>query len=63
MKRGSIGYLLLGIYAVMISYFYNHSILLAIIHYLFWPIYLIYELLTGHLAGGMWLKIPESYFN
>jgi hypothetical protein len=47
----------------MVSWYYNHSILLAIIHYIFWPIYLIYELLNGRLAHDMWKIIPESYFN
>ncbi len=56
-------YFLLGIYAVMISWFFNHSIILAIIHYIFWPIYLIYEILSGNLSHGMWRSIPASYFN
>jgi hypothetical protein len=61
-KIGSILYFIPGIYSIMISWFYNHSILLLILHYIFWPIYLLYELLTGHLAHGMWKSIPESYF-
>jgi hypothetical protein len=61
-KNGSIIYFLLGIYSLMISWHYNHSILLLIVHYIFWPIYLIYELLTGNLSNDMWRKIPESYF-
>jgi hypothetical protein len=58
----SIIYFLLGIYTLMISWHYNHSILLLIIHYIFWPVYLIYELLIGHLSHGMWKTIPQSYF-
>ncbi|MFI5132136.1 MAG: hypothetical protein ACHQFX_19180 [Chitinophagales bacterium] len=61
-KSGSLIYFILGIYTAMISWHYNHSILLLIIHYIFWPIYLVYELLIGHLAHGMWRIIPESYF-
>jgi hypothetical protein len=61
-KEKSIIYLILGIYSLMISWYYNHSIILLIIHYVFWPLYLVYELLTGHLAHGMWRIIPESYF-
>ena len=61
-RSGGLIYFLLGIYTAMISWFYNHSILLLIIHYLLWPVYLIYELLIGHLANGMWKTIPESYF-
>ncbi len=58
----SIAYGILGIYAIMVSWYYNHSIILVIIHYIFWPIYLLYELLTGHLSHDMWKIIPESYF-
>jgi len=62
-RDSSIIYGILGIYAVLVSWYYNHSILLAIIHYLLWPVYLIYELLIGHLAHDMWKTIPQSYFN
>ena len=62
-RDGGILYFLLGIYTLMISWYYNHSILLLIIHYIFWPIYLVYELLIGHLSNGMWKTIPASYFN
>ena len=61
-RNGSIVYFLLGVYAAMVSWFYNHSIILLIIHVIIWPIYLIYELLIGHLANGMWKEIPQSYF-
>jgi hypothetical protein len=58
----SLLYCLLGIYALMVSWYYNHNIILLIIHFIFWPIYLIYELLIGHFANGMWKTIPLSYF-
>ena len=58
----SIIYCLLGIYSILVSWFYNHSIILAIVHYIFWPIYLIYELLIGHLSHDMWKEIPLHYF-
>ena len=61
-RDSSIIYFVLGIYAIMISWYYNHSFLLVIIHYIFWPIYLVYELLTGHLSHDLWKTIPESYF-
>jgi len=61
-RDSSIGYFLLGLYAIMISWYYNHSILLLIIHYIFWPIYLLYELLNGRLSHDMWRHIPASYF-
>lgn len=61
-RETSILYLVLGLYTLMISWYYNHSIILLVIHYIFWPVYLIYELLIGHLAHGMWKTIPLSYF-
>ncbi|QEM11073.1 MULTISPECIES: hypothetical protein [Mucilaginibacter] len=61
-RETSILYLVLGLYTLMISWYYNHSVILLIIHYVFWPVYLIYELLIGHLAHGMWKTIPLSYF-
>jgi hypothetical protein len=62
-RETSILYLVLGVYTLMISWYYNHSFILLLIHYLFWPVYLVYELLIGHLANGMWKTIPLSYFN
>jgi hypothetical protein len=61
-REKSILYSLLGIYAIMISWYYNHNLLLVIFHFIIWPVYLIYELLLGHLAHDMWRIIPESYF-
>ncbi len=58
----SIAYLLLGIYALMVNWYYNHSIILLIFAYIFWPFYLVYELLSGHLSHDMWKIIPLSYF-
>jgi hypothetical protein len=61
-RDSSIIYFILGIYTLLISWHYNHSWLLLIIHWIFWPIYLVYELLTGHLSHDMWRTIPMSYF-
>jgi hypothetical protein len=61
-RSGGILYFLLGIYTLMISWHYNHSILLLIVHYIIWPVYLVYELLIGHLSHGLWKSIPESFF-
>lgn len=61
-KNSSLVYFLLGIYTLLISWHYNHSILLLIIHYIFWPIYLVWEILQGHLSHDLWRTIPESYF-
>lgn len=59
----SLIYFGLGLYAVMISWFYNHSIIDAIIAWMFWPIYLIYSIVVGHLAHHMWYIIPTTFFN
>jgi hypothetical protein len=61
-KGSSLLYMLLGVYSLMISWYYNHSIFYLIIHWIFWPIYLIYELLSGHLSHDLWKTIPMSYF-
>jgi len=61
-RNKSLLYFALGIYALLVSWYYNHSITLLIIHYIIWPFYLIYELLTGHLSHNMWKIIPLSYF-
>ena len=61
-RNGGIIYFLLGIYTLLISWHYNHSILFLIIHYIFWPVYLVYEILQGHLSHDLWRTIPESYF-
>ena len=62
MRNSGFIYFLLGIYAMMISWYYNHSIFFLILHWIFWPIYLIYALLTGKLSHDMWRDIPLSYF-
>ena len=62
-RDGSILYFILGIYSLMISWYYNHSILLLLIHYLIWPLYLVYEILSGNLSHDMWKTIPASYFH
>ncbi|HUR12505.1 MAG TPA: hypothetical protein VM012_14105 [Flavitalea sp.] len=61
-RNGSVIYFLLGLYTLMISWHYNHSILLLIIHWIIWPVYLIYEIFIGHLSNDLWRTIPESYF-
>ena len=61
-RDSGILYAVLGLYTLMISWYYNHSIVLLVIHWIFWPVYLVYELLVGHLAHDMWKTIPQSYF-
>jgi hypothetical protein len=61
-RDSSLVYLVLGIYAMLVSWYYNHSLIMLLISWVFWPVYLMYELLIGHLAHGMWKHIPLSYF-
>jgi hypothetical protein len=61
-RDSSIVYFILGIYALLINWHYNHNVILLILCYIFWPIYLVYEILTGNLSHGMWKEIPLSYF-
>lgn len=56
-------YFFLGIYVILINWHYNHNVICAFLAWLFWPIYLVYELVTGHLAHHAWYDIPASYFN
>ncbi|MES2277973.1 MAG: hypothetical protein V4592_18235 [Bacteroidota bacterium] len=61
-RDSSLLYLFLGIYAMLVSWHYNHSLIILLLSWIFWPVYLLYELLIGHLAHGMWKEIPLSYF-
>ena len=61
-RESSIVYFVLGIYTLMVNWYYNHNLLYLLLSYIFWPLYLIYELLIGHLSHGMWKHIPLSYF-
>ena len=61
-RDSSILYFILGLYSLMVSWYYNHNLIILLSTYIFWPIYLLYELLIGHLAHGMWKQIPLSYF-
>jgi succinate dehydrogenase hydrophobic anchor subunit len=55
-------YLFMGIYSVMINWYYNHSVIDAFFSWVFWPFYILYSIITGHLSHGMWQIIPNSYF-
>ena len=61
-RSSSILYGILGLYSLMISWYYNHSIILLIVHYLLWPIYLVYELLIGHLAHDTFSNVLAFTF-
>jgi len=51
-----------GVLAVMVSWYFNKSILWAIFHYIFGWIYLLYSLLIGRFADGGFMEIMDSYF-
>jgi hypothetical protein len=61
-RDSSIIYFALGIYTLMVNWYYNHNLIYLLLAYIFWPVYIIYELLTGGLSHGMWKHIPLSYF-
>ena len=54
--------LAINILAVMVSWFFNKSILWAIFHFLFGTWYLIYRLLIGSFKAGGFMEIINSYF-
>lgn len=54
--------LIATVLAVMVSWFYNHSIFWAIFHGLFSWIYLIYCLILGRFAHGGFMEIMHNYF-
>jgi hypothetical protein len=56
-------YFVLGIFAIMTSWYENHSVLLVILHYIFWPVYLLVELLRGVFANGGGSAIIHYYFS
>lgn len=61
-RDSSIIYFILGLYTLMISWHYNHNWVLLLIHWIIWPVYLVYELLIGHLSHDLWKTIPLGYF-
>jgi len=53
--------LAINILAVMVSYYFNKSILWAIFHYMFGGLYLIYSLVIGRFSDGGFMDIINSY--
>jgi hypothetical protein len=53
--------IIVSILAVMVSWYFNKSILWAIFHYMFGWIYMIYSLLIGRFADGGFMEIINSY--
>ena len=54
--------LMINLSAMMVSYYFNKSILWAIVHFLFGAIYLIYSLIVGRFSDGGFTEIINSYF-
>lgn len=54
--------LIIRVLAILVSWFFNKSILWAIFHYFlgFW--YLLYKLLTGAFKDGNFMTIFQNYF-
>lgn len=53
---------IINILAVMVSWYFNHSVLWAIFHFFIGWIYLLYSLLIGRFADGGFMEIMNSYF-
>jgi|TARA_R110000851_G_scaffold47424_2_gene115178 hypothetical protein len=55
-------FLAINILSVMVSWYFNKSVLWAIFHYVFGLMYLIYSMLIGRFADGGFMEIMNSYF-
>ena len=53
---------IISVLAVMVSWYFNKSILWAIFHFFFGVIYMIYRLLIGSFRDGGFETIMKSYF-
>lgn len=53
---------IINLFSAMVSWYFNHSLLWAAIHYIFGPFYLIYCLFSGRFADGGLIDIFNSYF-
>lgn len=62
-SQRSLLYTLCGIFSVMVNWYFNHSVIYAILAWAFWPAYMFYALLTGHFAHGGFNTIWNYYFN
>ena len=51
-----------SIFAFMVSWFFNHSVLWGIFHFLFGWLYLLYSLIIGRFADGGFMEIINHYF-
>ena len=53
---------IVNIFALMVSWYFNKSILWGIFHFIFGFFYLIYRLIIGSFSDGGFMKIIEYYF-
>lgn len=60
--HGNILAVVINIFAVMVSWFFNKSVGWAIFHYIFGFWYLIYSMLSGRFADGGFMEIINNYF-
>ena len=54
--------LIINVFALMTSWFFNKSILWAIFHFLFGFWYLVYRLMSGAFRDGGFIQIVNYYF-
>lgn len=50
------------VFAIMTSWFYNHSFWWALFHGIFSWIYVIYSIIIGHYANGKFMEIIHYFF-
>jgi len=55
--------LLFKIVAILVSWYFNKSVLWLIVHYFFGWVYLVYIILTGGFTNGGFSDIVNYYFN
>ena len=53
--------LIINVFALMTSWFFNKSILWAIFHFVFGFWYVVYRLMIGSFKGGGFLEILNNY--
>jgi hypothetical protein len=61
-KNIIIGWNVINIFAIMVSWYFNKSVLWAIFHWIFGLLYLIYCLLIGRFADGGFMENINHYF-
>jgi len=59
---GSLVRIAMNVLAVLVSWYFNKSILWAIFHYMIGPLYLFYRLLRGSFVNGGFMDIVSHYF-